>query len=183
MKELRLKLKKDITKLSSADRRRALKKALDDELKKLQAKEKAYAKLKTVFRSVARSTGIEIDNTTELVRLLLPYTSPAFKARIGYRAVDVENSNGSPSVSRRRKKKRTRRSNNVKKTETDGKGSRSNQEGENSQRRKSASHPVPRIPERIYLILLFAESKVSTCVKSRKMPVLESARIPQLHWG
>ena len=117
MKEVRLKLKKDITKLSSADRRRALKKALDDELKKLQAKEKAYAKLKTVFRSVARSTGIEIDNTTELVRLLLPYTSPAFKARIGYRAVDVENSNGSPSVSRRRKKKRTRRSNNVKKTE------------------------------------------------------------------
>ena len=117
MKELRLKLNRDITKLSSADRRRALKMALDDELRKLQAKEKAYAKLKTVYRSVAKSTGIEIANTTDLVRLLLPYTSPAFKARIGYRTTEEEDSNGSPSVKGSAKKKRTRRSNNVKKAD------------------------------------------------------------------
>ena len=109
MKELTLKLDKDLSKLTGADRRKAFQEALDAHLKELEAQEAAKEKLKNVYQDVAKILGIPIENTTELVRLLLPYTSPSFRSQLG--------STREEPPSEKAKVKKKRKTNNVKKDE------------------------------------------------------------------
>ncbi len=115
MKELTLKVAQDLTKLSAAERKKALQGALKRQLKEIAVKEAAYEKLKTVYRGISKQTGVEIESTTELVKLLIPYTSPGFKSQIGYKGSSALGA--APVRKKVARTKRTRRSNNVMKAD------------------------------------------------------------------
>lgn len=109
MKELTLKLDKDLSKLSGANRKKTLQAALDAHLKEIEAQEAAKEKLKNVYQDVAKILSIPIENTTELVIMLLPHTSHSFRSQLG--SIGEEVSKG------KAKAKKKRKTNNVKKDE------------------------------------------------------------------
>ena len=118
MKELTIRLDRDITRLSVNALEKAAQRALKKKIDELKRKAALKEGIKSIHLDASRILGVQVRSLNHLVEILLPHTTPRFRTKIGY--VSSDEPTPTPKVEKVVEKavaKRTRRSNNVKKVD------------------------------------------------------------------
>ena len=114
MKELTIRLDRDIAKLSVSALEKAAQRALKKKFDELKREAAVNEGIKSIHRDASKILGVQVRNLNHLVEILLPHTTPRFRTKIGY--VSSDEPTPTPKVEKA-VVKRTRRSNNVKKVD------------------------------------------------------------------